>query len=86
MRSARSCFCSLTIASLLELAQIAQAHVEDGFGLAVVELEGRHQLGLGLVLLADDADHLIEIEIRDAVGFEDFEAILDLAETVTWSA
>jgi hypothetical protein len=50
---------------LLELAQRAQPHVEDGFGLRVGEREAGHQHRLRLVLLADDADHLVEVEIGD---------------------
>src|SRR6185437_2101393 len=50
---------------LLELAQRAQAHVEDGLGLGLAEIPARHQLGPGLVALADDADDLVEIEIDD---------------------
>ena len=65
---------------LLELAQIAQAHVEDGVGLHVGELEGLHQDGLGLVLAADDLDDLVEVEIGDEVAAEHFQAMLDLRQ------
>ena len=64
----------------LELAQIAQPHVEDGVGLHVGELERLHQHGLGLVLAADDLDHLVEVEIGDEIAAEHFEPMLDLAE------
>src|SRR5690606_13222665 len=47
---------------LFQATQIAQAHVEDRLGLALGQLERAHQLGLGFVLLADDADHLVEVE------------------------
>ena len=63
---------------LLELAQVAQPHVEDGVGLHVGELEGLHQDGLRLVLLADDLDHLVEVEIGDEIAAEHFEPVLDL--------
>ena len=43
---------------LFQLAQRAQPHVEDRFGLQVGERETLHQGRLGLILLADDADHL----------------------------
>jgi hypothetical protein len=49
----------------LELAQIAQSHIEDGVGLDLGELEGFHQDGLGLVLVADDLDDLVEIQVGD---------------------
>ena len=64
----------------LELAQSAQAHVEDGFGLRVGELEALHQDGLRLILPADDADDLIEIEIGDEIAAEDFEPAGDFGE------
>ncbi len=65
----------------LQLAQMAQAHVENCVGLHLVELERLDQFGLGIVLFADDADHLVQIQIGDQVAFEDFQSILDLAET-----
>ena len=70
----------------LELAQIAQAHVEDGVGLHVGELERLHQDGLRLVLGADDLDDLVEVEIGDQVAAEHFEAVLDLLQAVLRAA
>ena len=67
---------------LLELAQIAQPHVEDGVGLHVGELEGLHQDGLRLVLVADDLDDLVEVEIGDQIAAEHFEPMLDLRQAV----
>ena len=57
---------------LLQFRQRPQAEVQDSFGLHVRELELRDQLGLGLVLEADDADDLIDIEVGDQVAVEDF--------------
>src|SRR5437763_249097 len=71
---------------LFELAQIAQPHVENGFGLHVRELETLHQYRLRLVLLADDFDHLVDIQIRDEVAAEDFEAVLDRGEAMPRTA
>ena len=65
---------------LLELAQVAQPHVEDGVGLHVGELEGRHQHGLGLVLVADDLDDLVEVQIGDDEATEHLEPMIDLLE------
>ena len=70
---------------LLELAQVAQPHVEDGVGLHVGELERLHQDGLGLVLVADDLDDLVEVEIGDQEAAQHFEAMLDLAPAGAWS-
>ena len=50
---------------LLELAQAAQAHVEDRLGLAVRQREFGHQHRLGLILGADDRDHPVEVEEGD---------------------
>ena len=61
---------------------MAQAHVEDRLGLALGQGERAHQLGLGLVLLADDADHLVQVEIGDPVGGEHLDALLDLRQPV----
>ena len=71
---------------LLKLAQRTQAHVEDGFGLHVREVESRDQRGLGVVLLADDADDFIEIEIGDDVAIEHLEAPADLGKPVLRAA
>ena len=65
---------------LLELAQTAQTHVEDRLGLHVGQLEGLHQDGLRLVLGADDADDLVEVEIGDEVAVEHLKAVADLVE------
>src|SRR3546814_19630393 len=47
---------------LLQLAQGAQAHVENRLSLDVAQLPALHHLRLRIVLLADDADHLVEVE------------------------
>ena len=65
---------------LFQLAQGAQAEVEDGFGLNIRNAEaGDHHL-FRLVFLADDADHFINIEIGDQIAVEQVEALLDLVE------
>ena len=69
---------SLRISNLFQLAQGAQAHVEDRLGLDVGERQARHQHRLRLVLLADDADHLVEVEIGDQQAAEDFQPPVDL--------
>ena len=74
--------CVVLLADLefLELAQRPQAHVEDRLGLIVGQVPARHHGALGLILLADDADHLIDVEIGDQVAAEDFQPLFDLAE------
>ena len=65
---------------LLELAQAAQAHVEDRFGLAVGQREFGHHHRLGLVLGADDLDHPVEVEEGDQEAVEQLEPVVDLAD------
>ncbi len=64
----------------LELAQVAQPHIEDGVGLHFGELERLDQDGLGLVFGADDLDDLVEVEIGDEKTAQHFEPMLDLVE------
>ena len=64
----------------LELAQIAQTHVEDRLGLDLAQLEGLHQDGLWLVLFADDFDHLVEVEIGDQVSTKHFQAMFNFGQ------
>ena len=71
---------------LLQLAQSAQPHVEDRLGLVVGQREAPHHLLLGLVLLADDADHLVDVEIGDEIAAEDFQPLLDLGQPVLRAA
>ena len=71
---------------LLQPRELAQARVEDGLGLDLAELEGRDQLLLRLVLVADDADHLVEVEVGDPEAVEDVEAGLDLGQPVAGAA
>ena len=70
----------------LELAQGAKARVENIVGLHVRELEGGLERGLGVVLLSDDADHLVEIEKDDEHPFELFEPAQDRREPMARAA
>ena len=62
--------------------QRPQPHIEDRFGLNVGQFPLFDHDRLGLVLLADDTDHLVKIEIGDQVTFENFEPVFDFGETV----
>ena len=42
--------------------------------------------GLGLLLVADDADHLVEVEVGDQQAVEDVQAGLDLGQAVAGAA
>ena len=48
----------------------------------LVEAEGLHQLGLGLILGADDPDHLVEIEIDGEIAFQHLQPRRDLFQAV----
>ena len=56
---------------LFELGKMTELGLEDGFGLLFAQLEALHEHRLRLILATDDADHLIEIEIRDEQAIED---------------
>ena len=71
---------------LLELAQAAQAHVQDRLGLHVGQGEPLDQARLGLFFLADDTDDLVEVEIDQQIAVEDFQPALDRRETVVGAA
>ena len=71
---------------LLQLAQLAQAHVQDGVGLHLAQVEGAHELALGLVVVADDADDLVQVQIGDQQSAEDFQPPLDVAQAVVAAA
>ena len=64
----------------LELGEVAQLGLENRLGLDLGELEALHEHGLGLVLAPDDADHLVEIQIRRQQAIEDVQALGDLVE------
>ena len=70
----------------LQLAECAQPHVEDGLGLVVGEREARDERRLRLVFLADDADHLVEVEVGNQIALEDFEAPRDFAQAEVGAA
>ncbi len=52
----------------------------------LAEPEARHQHRLGFVLGADNADHLIEVEVGDAQTFQQVQAAFDLGEAVIETA
>ena len=70
----------------LQLAQAAQPHVEDRFGLAVSEAELFHHDRLRIVLVADDLDHAVEVEEGGDVPFDQFQPPRDLFQPVPAAA
>ena len=61
----------------LKLGKVAQLKIENRFGLNVRDLEGIHERGLGLIFLPDNANHLVYVEERGQIAFEDVQATLD---------
>ena len=80
-RSFESLSCSARISTSSSLRKRSQSQVQDGFRLHVRELELRDQLGLWIILAADDANDLVDVEVGNEVAVEDFKPLLDLVET-----
>ena len=66
----------------LQLAQIAQFHIEDGLRLIVRQTELRHQCCLGVFFFADNADNLVQIQIRHQISGQDFQPCHNLVQSV----
>ena len=71
---------------LLQPAQRAQAHVQDRLRLQIIDPEATDQPGLGVVLLADDADHLVQIQEDDQEAVQQLQPPLDRAEAMAGAA
>ena len=67
---------------LLQLCQITEFEIEDRFGLDITDLEGLHQHRFGFILLADNADHLVDVQIGDEVPLKNMHAPLDTFKPV----
>ena len=65
-----------------EPRELAQADLEDVLGLDLGQPEVGHQVGLGIVRLADDADHLVDRQQRELPAFEDVDAAVDFAQAM----
>ena len=67
---------------LFQLCQIAKLEVQNRFGLNIADLEGLHEHRLGLILLADNTNHLIDIEEGDQITLKDVDSSLDTLESI----
>ena len=67
---------------LLQLGQAPQPEVENGLRLGVGQVEAPHQLPLGIVLLAHDPDHLVDVQVGDHQAFQDVQALFHLLQPV----
>ena len=82
---ARSSSSSSSHLLALERGQRAQAHLEDRVGLALAELEARHQLPRAVAVsseAADDRDDLVEVVEGDREALEEMGPRLGLREVV----
>ncbi len=59
---------------------MAQLRFENRFGLDIRELETLHEHRLRLIFTANNADHLIDVQIGDEVAVENFQAPGDFAQ------
>ena len=66
----------------LKLAQTAQPHVENRFGLAVGQREFGHHDRFWFILGADDLDNPVKIEIGDDVPAHQFQPVGNLVQPV----
>ena len=72
-----------------EAREAAQAHLQDGLGLHVVQAEGVEHALLGLCVVArgaDDVDDLVDVVDRDEQALEDVDAGARLVEVVLGAA
>ena len=70
----------------LQLAQGAQTHVEDRFGLPLCERKLRHQDRARLIFGADDLDHPVKVEEGGNISFDQFQPARDLIESIAATA
>ena len=66
----------------LQPSQLAQADFQDVLGLPVAQAEPGNQRRFRLVRLADDGDHLVDIEQDDLPSFQDMDACQHLVQPV----
>src|SRR3546814_4777483 len=59
----------------LKLLQVTQLEVKDPFSLRIRQRKDADQFCLGIVLEANDADHLVDVEVGDQQAFEDVQEI-----------
>ena len=63
-----------------DAGQRPQPEVQDGVGLHLRQLERLHEFLLRLVLVADDADHLVQVEEGDQIAVEHLEPVADFLQ------
>ena len=80
------CFVLALDFHLFQAAQAAQPHVQNGLGLHVGQLEHPDQPSLGVVLLANDPDHLVQIQENLKETIKDLQPLLDRRQPVRAAA
>ena len=68
---------------LFQPAQRTKPHIEDRIGLHIGQREALHQARLRFVFLADDPDHLVEVEIDREIALQHLQPSLDGGEAMT---
>ena len=66
--------------------QLTQANVQNVFGLAFTQFETRHQSLLGLIALANDGNHFVNVEQHQLTAFQDVDAVHHLAQAMLRAA
>ena len=69
-----------------EAGEVAQAGVQDGFGLRLRESKGRHQRRARFVFCADDADDFIKVEVGNQQALQDVQAFVHRVQAVVQAA
>ena len=62
--------------------QLAQADLQDVFGLPVAQVKACNQRRLGLVALADDRDHFVDVQQNGLPTLQNVDAVQHLAQPV----
>ena len=66
----------------LQPGQLAQADFEDVLGLTLGQLEARDEGLFGFLALADDGDHLVNVQQYQLATFQDMNPVKHFAQTV----
>ena len=70
----------------LQTRQLTQANFEDVFSLAFAEFEAFDQRQLRIVAVANDGNHLVDVEQHQLATFQDMNAVQHLVQAVLRAA
>ena len=66
--------------------QLTQANFKNVFSLAFAELKAIHQGLLGLIALANDGNHLVDVEQHQLTTFQNMDTVHHLAQAMLGAA